>query len=178
MGATRPRSQEGRRRNSAKASCLSTGQLASHYVRYIIAGEVAGAWGYSGSRGATLANLAPLLEPPIIRNMKTASRFEQAQSAARLKVRERANGSRGAHESEPRSAQQMLSRPVFGIHGPHQAEGGWECGAPELRGARSAKTPSQQTTLWWLPRLSKVPAEHTSSSTSSTRRVPITIPVS
>ena len=41
MGATGSSAETGRqRRESAKRSFLNTGQLSSHYLRYIIAGEV------------------------------------------------------------------------------------------------------------------------------------------
>ena len=68
--------------NAVMTSFLNTGQLALVYVRYIIAGELAGGWTKFGGLGALLTNLATELDLSIIRNMETASRFERAQSAA------------------------------------------------------------------------------------------------
>ena len=63
-------------RNAAKPSFLNTGQLALAYLRYIIAGELAGAWNKFGGLGALSTNLASILELSVIRNMETARRFE------------------------------------------------------------------------------------------------------
>ena len=65
-----------------KTSFLNTGQLALAYLRYVVAGELAGAWAKFGGLGALVANLASMLELSVIRNMETAIRFERAQSAA------------------------------------------------------------------------------------------------
>ena len=70
------------KRNAAKTSFLNTGQLALAYLRYIIAGELSGAWTKFGGLGAMLTNLASILELSVLRNMETACRFERTQSAA------------------------------------------------------------------------------------------------
>ena len=51
-------------------------------MRYIVAGEIAGARGYFGGFGALSTNLARLMELPIVRNMEAASRFERARSSS------------------------------------------------------------------------------------------------
>ena len=62
------------------------------YLRYVVAGEVAGAREKLGGMEDMLTNLAPLSELPVARNMGTVSRFENAQSAALPHlVRERGN---------------------------------------------------------------------------------------
>ena len=61
---------------------MNTGQPALAYLRYIIAGELAGAWAEFGGLGAMLANLASVMELPVLQNMETACRFERAQNAA------------------------------------------------------------------------------------------------
>ena len=71
-----------RRRDAAGASFLNTGQLGSACLRYIKAGEIAGAWNNFGWLGAMRANLARPRDLPVIRNMETASRLERAQGAA------------------------------------------------------------------------------------------------
>ena len=75
--------KEHQRRKSAKMSFLDPRLLALRYLRYIVAGEVAGAWKNFGGRGAALTNLAHFLGPPLIPNVETASKFEKAQSTAR-----------------------------------------------------------------------------------------------
>ena len=47
-----------RKRNAARTPFPNTGQLAQHYLRYIISGEVAGAWQKLGGMGAPLTHLA------------------------------------------------------------------------------------------------------------------------
>ena len=66
-----------------ETSPLRAGRLALAYLRYSIAGGVAGAWAKFGGLGVLLTNLAPMLEPPVTQNVATASRFERAQSALR-----------------------------------------------------------------------------------------------
>ena len=56
-------------RNAAKTSFLNTGQLALAYPRYIIAGELAGAWAKIDGLGALLANFISTNELSVIRNM-------------------------------------------------------------------------------------------------------------
>ena len=63
-------------------SFLNAGQLALAFSRYVIAGEIAGAWAKFGGLGALLSNLASTTELSVIQNVETASRFERAQSAA------------------------------------------------------------------------------------------------
>ena len=70
------------KRNAVKTSFLNTGQLALAYLRYIIAGELSGAWTKFGGLGALLTNLASILELSVLQNMETACRFERTQSAA------------------------------------------------------------------------------------------------
>ena len=70
------------KRNSVKTSFLNTGQLALAYLRYITAGELAGAWSNFGGLGAMLTNLAAILELSVLQNMEAACRFEKTQSAA------------------------------------------------------------------------------------------------
>ena len=70
------------KRNAVKTSFFNTGQLALAYLRYIIAGELAGAWNKFGVLGALLKNLASIMELSVPQNMETACRFEEAQSAA------------------------------------------------------------------------------------------------
>ena len=70
------------RRNALKTSFLNTGQLALAYLRYIVAGELAGYWAEFGGLGAILTHLASTIELSITKNVKTASRFERARSAA------------------------------------------------------------------------------------------------
>ena len=62
-------------RNAVKTSFLNTGQLALSYLRYIIAGELTGAWTKFGGLGALLTNLASILELSVLQNMETACRF-------------------------------------------------------------------------------------------------------
>ena len=50
------------KRSAVKTSFLNTGQLALSYLRYVIAGDLAGAWTKFGGLGAMLTNLASLLE--------------------------------------------------------------------------------------------------------------------
>ena len=66
-----------------ETSFLNTGQLALAYLRYIIAGELAGAWGKFDGLGAPLSNLASMHDLSVIRNMETACRFERTRGAAR-----------------------------------------------------------------------------------------------
>ena len=66
-----------------KTSFLYTGQLALADWRYVVAGEIGGAWETFGGFGALLTNLATLMELSVIRNVRTANRYERAQSAAR-----------------------------------------------------------------------------------------------
>ena len=61
---------------------MNTGKLASAYLRYIVAGEVAAARKKFGGLGALLTNLAAFLGLSAIQHLETASRFERAQSAA------------------------------------------------------------------------------------------------
>ena len=70
------------KRNSAKTSFLDTGKLALAYLRYIISGDLAGAWTKFGGLGALLTNLASAMELSMLQNMETACRFERAQGAA------------------------------------------------------------------------------------------------
>ena len=70
------------KRNAVKTSFLNTGQLCLAYLRYIVAGELAGAWTKFGGLGAMLTNLASILELSVLQNMETACRFEKSQSAA------------------------------------------------------------------------------------------------
>ena len=70
------------KRNAVKTSFLNTGQLALAYLRYIIAGELSGAWSKFGGLGALLTNLASILELSVLQNMETACRFERTQSSA------------------------------------------------------------------------------------------------
>ena len=65
-----------------KASFLNTGQLDLAYLRYIITGELAGAWNKFGGLGALLANLASTIELAVIRDVETACLFERTQGAA------------------------------------------------------------------------------------------------
>ena len=69
-----------------KASFLNTGQLALADWRYIVAGEIGGAWEQFGGFEALLTNFATLMELSVIQKMRTASRFERAQSAARSRL--------------------------------------------------------------------------------------------
>ena len=59
---------------------MNAGQLALSYLRYIIAGEAAGAWEAYVGLGATLARLAHILKLSVAQNMEIAYRFERAQS--------------------------------------------------------------------------------------------------
>ena len=70
------------KRNAVKTSFLNTGQLALTYLRYIMAGELSGAWTKFGGLGAMLTNLASIMELSVLQNMETACRFERTQSAA------------------------------------------------------------------------------------------------
>ena len=74
--------ERARQRPSPKSSLLKTGQLALAYLRYIIAGEIAGARAKFGWLRAMLTNLARLLGLSVMRNMGAASRFEGAPSTA------------------------------------------------------------------------------------------------
>ena len=65
-----------------KTSFLNTGQLALAYLRYIVAGGIAGVWTKFGRLGALLTNLASTMELSIVQNMETASCFERVQSVA------------------------------------------------------------------------------------------------
>ena len=76
-------------RNAVKTSFLDIGRLALAHLRYIIAGELAGARAKSGGLGALLTNLASAIELSVIQNMETASRFER--SPPRSGTRELAN---------------------------------------------------------------------------------------
>ena len=71
-----------KRRNGVTTSFLKTGQPTCPLLRCVVAGEVAGARGNCGGFGASLANLAHLLELAAIREIETASRFGRAQSPA------------------------------------------------------------------------------------------------
>ena len=62
---------------------MTTGQLTLSYLRYVVPGEIAGAWELFGGFGALLTNLAHLMELSIARNLEAASRLERAQSSAR-----------------------------------------------------------------------------------------------
>ena len=78
--------KELQRRKSAKTSFLDLRLLALRYLRYVVASEVAGARKNFGGRGGMPTNLAFILEPPLIPNVETASKFERAQSTARAHV--------------------------------------------------------------------------------------------
>ena len=80
------------KRNAAKTGFLNTGQLALAYLRYIIAGEFAGAWTKFGGLGAMLTNLASILELSALQNMETACRFERTQKCRVVPPR---SGTRG-----------------------------------------------------------------------------------
>ena len=82
-----PQTSHCRRKSSPTSKCvetsfLNTGQLASPHLRYMVAGDIAGAWGDFGSFGALPANLSRLLELSAIPNMGAAPRFEHAQRPA------------------------------------------------------------------------------------------------
>ena len=64
-------------------SFLNIGQLALAYLRYSIAGEIAGNWAKFGGLGALLANLASAIEISVIQNVETARRFKRPQGVAR-----------------------------------------------------------------------------------------------
>ena len=53
-----PKRKSRQRRNAAETAFLNTGQLSLAYLRYIIVGELAGAWAEFGGMGALLTNLA------------------------------------------------------------------------------------------------------------------------
>ena len=80
------RAQDGeklrQRRNYVKTSCQIAGQLALSYLRYIVAGEVAGTWVNFGGFGAILTNLAHVAYPSVFRSVETASRADQSQGSA------------------------------------------------------------------------------------------------
>ena len=54
------------RRNGAKTAFFNTDQLALNYLRFLIAGERAGAWSTSCGIGALLSDLALLTEPSVV----------------------------------------------------------------------------------------------------------------
>ena len=51
---------------------LNTGQLDLHYLRYIVAGEAAGAWDEFGAMGATPTNLARIPELSVTQSVEVA----------------------------------------------------------------------------------------------------------
>ena len=59
-------------KNGAGALFMNTGQLSLAYLRYIIASEVAGAWGASGGMGSMLSHLAHLRKLTATQNMGSA----------------------------------------------------------------------------------------------------------
>ena len=67
-------------RNGVKTLFMNSPQLSLAYLRYIIAGEVAGAWDAFGGMGAMLSHLAHLHKLSVTQNMETSFRFERAQS--------------------------------------------------------------------------------------------------
>ena len=68
-------------RNGVKTLFMNSSQLSLAYLRYIVAGEVAGAWDAFGGMGAMLSHLAHLHKLSATQNMETSFRFERAQSA-------------------------------------------------------------------------------------------------
>ena len=81
-----------RKRIAVRTPFLYTGQLSLHYLRYIIAREVAGGWRKLGGMVAELTHPAHLLGISVTRNMVTTSCFEKAQHAPGAHfVRERDN---------------------------------------------------------------------------------------
>ena len=62
------------RRNDVETSFLMSGQLAPSYLRYIVAGEIAGDWEQFGGSRALLTNLAHLLELSVAQDV--SPRFE------------------------------------------------------------------------------------------------------
>ena len=68
-------------RNGVQTRFANCPQLALSYLRYIIAGEAAGAWKAFGGMGAMLSHLAHLQKVAMTQNAETSFRFERAQSA-------------------------------------------------------------------------------------------------
>ena len=106
MGATRRGASTSKRakgsssKNVARTPFLNSAQLAPHYLRYIVAGEVAGAWWKRGGVGAAQTHLAHLIELSITQNMETASRYRKAKRTSRANIA-RERGSLEAIKSEP-----------------------------------------------------------------------------
>ena len=72
-----------RKQKPARTPFLNSAQLALHFLRYIMTGDVAGAWQNIGGMGAALAHL---MELSIRQNMETARRYEKAQHASRAHI--------------------------------------------------------------------------------------------
>ena len=68
-------------RNGVQTLFMNSQQLTLPYLRYIIAGEVAGAWEASGGMGAMLSHLVHLQKVAMTQNVGTSFRFERARSA-------------------------------------------------------------------------------------------------
>ena len=71
------------RRYDVNTSTLNAEQLALSYLRFMVAGEIAGPRGNFGGFGALIANLAHFLELSVTQDVETTSCFERAQSPAR-----------------------------------------------------------------------------------------------
>ena len=65
---------------------LNSALLALHYLRCIIAGEVAGARQRLGRTGAASTRPARLMELSTTQNAETACRYEEAQNASRAHI--------------------------------------------------------------------------------------------
>ena len=61
--------------------CSNAGHLASQYLRYVMAGRLAGAWGRFGGMGSMLTNLAHMVEFSVAQNMEIACRYGNLQHA-------------------------------------------------------------------------------------------------
>ena len=73
-----------RRRSESTTSFLNMGQLASNYLRFAIAGEVAGAWSNAGGITSSLTNVAHLIE--MIQARDTTDRTRRLRARQRNAV--------------------------------------------------------------------------------------------
>ena len=120
-----------------KTCLLHAGQLASSFLRHIIAGEVAGAWQQVGGMRNMLTNLVRPLELLVIQNKETTSRFEKSSTRGLAPPNSRTgkypSDMRRAGGSQPLSIEPMRTQPSFWVHGPDPPLGGCEYSATETR---------------------------------------------